>query len=77
MLEEFAPSLYVADGPTVPFLTIPYPTRMAIARPDGGSAWVAGGYSNPQVTWYDAQGNVLLDLPGFSADQKYVAFLSE
>ena len=40
MLEEFAPSLYVADGPTVPFLTFPYPTRMAVARLEDGSAWV-------------------------------------
>ena len=40
MLEEFGPSLYVADGPTVPFLGFPYPTRMALARlPDGG-VWV-------------------------------------
>jgi hypothetical protein len=40
MLEEFGPSLYVADGPTVPFLTIPYPTRMALARLVDGSLWV-------------------------------------
>jgi hypothetical protein len=40
MLEEFGPSLYVVDGPTVPFLGIPYPTRMAIARLMDGSAWV-------------------------------------
>lgn len=40
MLEEFGPSLFVADGPTVPFLGIPYPTRMAVARLGDGSAWV-------------------------------------
>jgi hypothetical protein len=40
MLEEFGPSLYVADGPTVSFLSFPYPTRMAIARLADGSAWV-------------------------------------
>jgi hypothetical protein len=40
VLEEFGPSLYVADGPTVPFLGIPYPTRMAVVRLTGGSAWV-------------------------------------
>lgn len=40
MLEEFAPSLYTADGPTVPFLGIPYPTRMAVAKLGDGSAWV-------------------------------------
>jgi hypothetical protein len=40
MLEEFGPSLYVADGPTVSFLGFPYPTRMAVARLADGSAWV-------------------------------------
>ncbi len=40
MLEEFGPSLYVADGPTVSFLSFPYPTRMAVARLMDGSAWV-------------------------------------
>ena len=40
MLEEFGPSLYVADGPTVSFLSFPYPTRMAAARLVDGSVWV-------------------------------------
>ncbi len=40
MLEEFAPSLYLADGPTVPFLGIPYPTRMAVARLADGGLWI-------------------------------------
>jgi hypothetical protein len=40
MLDEFGPSLYVADGPIVPFLGIPYPTRMAVARLLDGSVWV-------------------------------------
>jgi hypothetical protein len=40
MLEEFGPSLYVADGPTVSFVGFPYPTRMAVARLSDGSAWV-------------------------------------
>jgi hypothetical protein len=40
MLKEFAPSLYVADGPTVPFFGFPYPTRMALARLSDGSGWV-------------------------------------
>ena len=40
MLEEFGPSLYVANGPTVSFLSFPYPTRMAVARLRDGSAWV-------------------------------------
>ncbi len=40
MLEEFGPSLCVADGSTVPFLGIPYPTRMAVVKLSDGSAWV-------------------------------------
>ncbi|MGH0035720.1 MAG: DUF4336 domain-containing protein [Myxococcota bacterium] len=40
MLDEFGPSLFVADGPCVPFLGIPYPTRMAIARLESGDLWV-------------------------------------
>jgi hypothetical protein len=40
MLEEFGPSLYVADGPSVSFYGFPYPTRMAVARLSNGTAWV-------------------------------------
>ena len=40
MLEEFGPSLYIADGPTVPFLSFPYPTRMVVIRLSDGSAWI-------------------------------------
>ena len=40
MLEEFGPSLYLADGPTISFLGFPYPTRMAVVRLCDGSAWV-------------------------------------
>jgi hypothetical protein len=40
MLEQFGPSLYVADGPTVSFFGFPYPTRMAVARLSDGSVWV-------------------------------------
>ena len=40
VLEEFAPSLYVADGPTVPFMSFPYPTRMVVVKLSDGSAWV-------------------------------------
>jgi hypothetical protein len=40
MLKDFGPSLYVADGPTVSFYGIAYPTRMAVARLSDGSAWV-------------------------------------
>ena len=40
MLEEFGPSLYIADGPTVSFLSIPYPTRMVVIRLSDGSVWI-------------------------------------
>jgi hypothetical protein len=40
MLEQFGPSLYVADGPTVSFFGFPYPTRMAVARLRDGNVWV-------------------------------------
>lgn len=40
MLEEFGPSIYVADGPTVSFYGFPYPTRMAVVRLSDGGAWV-------------------------------------
>ncbi len=40
MLEQFGPSLYLADGPTVSFYGFPYPTRMAVARLEDGSVWV-------------------------------------
>jgi len=40
MLEEFGPSLYVTDGPAVPFFGFPYPTRMAVAGLPDGCAWV-------------------------------------
>jgi hypothetical protein len=40
MLEQFGPSLYVADGSTVSFFGFPYPTRMAVARLLDGNVWV-------------------------------------
>lgn len=40
MLEEFGPSLYVAEGPTVSFYGFPYPTRMAVVRLTDGCVWV-------------------------------------
>ena len=40
MLEEFGPSIYTADGPTVSFYGFPYPTRMAAIRLSDGSVWV-------------------------------------
>jgi len=40
MLEEFGPSLYVANGPTVPFYGFPYPTRMVVVQLSDGNSWV-------------------------------------
>jgi hypothetical protein len=40
MLYEFGPSLWIADGPTVPFLSFPYPTRMAVVRLANGDLWI-------------------------------------
>ena len=40
MLEAFGTSLYIADGPCVPFYGFPYPTRMALAQLSDGSVWV-------------------------------------
>jgi len=40
MLKEFAPELYVAEGPAVSFFGFPYPTRMALVRLGSGDVWV-------------------------------------
>lgn len=40
MLSEFGPRLWTADGPSVDFYGFPYPTRMAVACLEDGSAWV-------------------------------------
>ena len=40
MLEEFGPSLFVVEGPTVSFFGFPYPTRMAVVRLSNGDLWV-------------------------------------
>lgn len=40
MLNEFGPSIYAADGPTVSFYGFDYPTRMVVVRLSDGSAWV-------------------------------------
>ena len=40
MLEEFAPSLYIADGPEVLFYGFPYPTRMVVVQLSDKNLWV-------------------------------------
>jgi hypothetical protein len=39
-LEALTSDLWIADGPSVPFLGVPYSTRMTVARLDDGSLWV-------------------------------------
>lgn len=39
-LEPIAENLWIADGAPVPFLGIPYPTRMTLARLSDGGLWV-------------------------------------
>ena len=52
MLQEFAPSLYLADGPVVSFYGFPYPTRMAVAKLSDGRVMPygsMGGDGQPQT----------------------------
>ena len=39
-MQEFGPSLYVVEGPTVSFYGFSYPTRMAVVHLSDGTAWV-------------------------------------
>jgi Domain of unknown function (DUF4336) len=40
VLIEIARDIWIADGPCVPFLGIPYPTRMTVVRLSDGSLWI-------------------------------------
>ena len=40
MLREIDADIWIADGPTVPFFGIPYPTRMTVVRLGDGGLWV-------------------------------------
>lgn len=40
MLEQFAPEIWIAGGPTVTTAGFPYPTRMAVIRLAGGALFV-------------------------------------
>ena len=40
MLTEIDRDLWIADGPSVPFLGVPYPTRMTVVRLADGGLWV-------------------------------------
>lgn len=39
-LRKFAPSIYIADGPTVNFYGFPYSTRMAVIKLSNNTSWV-------------------------------------
>ncbi len=39
-LTEVDRNIWIADGPSVPFLGVPYPTRMTVVRLKDGSLWV-------------------------------------
>jgi hypothetical protein len=39
-LRPFAPEVWTAAGETVPFLTVPFPTRMTVVRLGDGSLWI-------------------------------------
>jgi len=60
MLEEFGPSLYSTEGPTVSFYGFPYPTRMAVVRLSNGSVWVWSpvALTNELVSAVEAIGQV-------------------
>jgi hypothetical protein len=59
-LREFGPGIWVCDGPVVPFLTFPYPTRMAVIRLSDGSlfVWSPIALSAELRTAVDALGRV-------------------
>jgi hypothetical protein len=40
LLTEFGPDIWIADGPSVPFASFPYPTRMAVIRLRDGTLFV-------------------------------------
>lgn len=40
LLAEVDRHIWIADGPSVPFLGVPYPTRMTVVRLASGSLWV-------------------------------------
>jgi hypothetical protein len=39
-LSAFGPDIWIADGPTVPFYALPYPTRMVLVRLGEGGLFV-------------------------------------
>jgi hypothetical protein len=39
-LQDFGPSIWMVEGPTVDFYGCPYPTRMALVKLEEGTVWV-------------------------------------
>ena len=42
MLTEIDRDIWIAEGPSVPFFGVPYPTRMTLVRLSDGGLWVCG-----------------------------------
>ena len=59
-LDEFGPDIWVGEGPVVPFMGFPYPTRMVVIRlADGGLfVWSPIALSSELKTAVDALGDV-------------------
>jgi len=50
-LTEVDRNIWIADGPSVPFLGVPYPTRMTLVRLGDGGLWVCSPIQlTPQLT---------------------------
>ncbi|HTW88144.1 MAG TPA: DUF4336 domain-containing protein [Candidatus Binataceae bacterium] len=60
MLNEIAPEIWIADGPSVRFFGFPYPTRMTIVRLADRSLWVCSpiALSPPLAEAINALGHV-------------------
>jgi hypothetical protein len=60
MLTPIDDDIWIADGPSVPFLGVPYPTRMTVVRLRDGSLWVCSPIALTDVlaTEMDALGAV-------------------
>jgi len=74
MLEEFGPSLYSADGPTVPFFGFPYSTRMAVVRLSDARLYTPPGLARkkPELRFDDELGDE--PDPKWAADIDQVVF---
>ncbi|MFQ5667725.1 MAG: DUF4336 domain-containing protein [Candidatus Binatia bacterium] len=51
MLQEVDRDIWIADGPSVPFLGIPYPTRMILVRLSDRTLWVCSPIRSDDSLW--------------------------